>query len=171
MKIFKSNGTVFVNAEGKPFIGLYFIDELTNIAYEYKENQKPELSSRLYTKSVYQTELVRKRLNLPAFVKVPESYKPALTKEDYAQGVISRYFIQKRNLNYMYIVEVSQETFITSPAVANASSHKAVSLYWRIAGKYEYVVEYNKEQVKQGESLIPGLSSRLKKLDEFYREV
>jgi hypothetical protein len=174
MVVKKSDGKTFVRTDGKPFVGLYFVDELTNIAYEYKEGQKPQLSNRLYTKSVYNTELVRNRLQLPAITRIPEPFIPSPTVQDYGQGIITRYFLQKRNLGAANVIEVSEQTYLKLGPPINRntldeSSYKGVLIYWRLTGNLEYVKEFNGEQVKEASKTIPGLIKELNKLDQFYK--
>lgn len=173
MTVLKSDGSVFVTQEGKPFIGLYFIDEGTNIAYRYKENTRAEVSERLYTKSVYETELIRRRLNIPAVNLIPEPYKPQPDNLDYERGLITRYFIKKRNVE-VSIIEVSQETFYklqsaSTPNTLDESIYVGTYIEWRLTGDKKYVTDFNKQQIEQANKIVPGLSTKLNNLNEFYR--
>jgi hypothetical protein len=173
MTILKSDGSIFVTQEGKPFIGLYFIDEGTNIAYRYKENTRAEASERLYTKSVYETELVRRRLNIPSVNLIPQPFKPQPDSLDYERGLITRYFIKKRNVE-LSITEVTQETFFklqlsSTPNTIDESIYVGTYIEWRLTGDKKYVTDFNKQQVQQANKTVTGLLIKLNDLNEFYR--
>lgn len=107
------------------------------------------------------------------------SKKPNLTKQDYDDGIIYRYFIKKVNESLIY--EVEQNDYINWTAKKiDPNLYVAVELPWIIAGNlndaYEGpvlipgVVTQNQQIITEAEKTISGISKVLNNLTEFYTD-
>jgi len=93
----------------------------------------------------------------------PTYYFPILTEDDYVNGTVDRYFVQRRNLtNPVYsIIEVSQNQFNTIKLTGdgiNGNLYSGIILPWKLTGPRFDVVS------AEGVRLEPGVESTNKRV-------
>ena len=108
-----------------------------------------------------------------------QTYYPKITIEDRKLGSITRYFIKR--INSTSIIEISKQQFQNyNSKLIDPNINIAVSLKWTITGKVddeavgtvlvEGVKSKNQQAIKQANMKVPGLSSKLTNLLEFYAD-
>ena len=172
MDILISDGSIFVNDEGIPYIGPYYIDNF-NIAYIYNPNIK--VQKRLINKRVYQTEFIRDRIKEKGGYVTPKPYIPNPKELIIINGKFSRFFCQKRiNPDYT-ILEIDSLQFDNidegfSKISPSLILYNKVKLDWMIEGDDQFIKNFNTSQIKTAERTFKGLSNFLKDPLQFYKK-
>ena len=113
-----------------------------------------------------------------AVVQTPETFLPSPSDQDYADGKINRYFVQKANDKRAPVFEISESLFDE----LNPNPFWAkVQLDWRIKGDLEPVFNengklidvgvrnFNLNQIAKFQKTIPPLRSYLINPTQFYK--
>ena len=125
-------------------------------------------------------DLIKKYKNLKSIVvntKIPRTFAPSPTPDNYNEGVIARYFVQFRDTPGSPIFEVDTEIFYK---FNNSNFYKGVQINWRISGKLEdeyttqgalipSVINSNKRAITEAEKILPDINLYLVNLKQFYR--
>jgi hypothetical protein len=118
---------------------------------------------------------LKSKLGLGTYdITLPNTFLPKPTANEYRLGFLYRYIVAKVNMTE--IVEVSNETFsnVTSPLF------KKAKFKWKISGQLtstysgnmllqEGVIDFNRKQVKDVDSDIPGTASIFTNYKQFYQ--
>lgn len=103
----------------------------------------------------------------------PVYVRPKPEAEDYNNGYMNRYFVQKRNNPISSIVEISKDQFdsvnrTNGPGI-NAYLWRRIEIPWRIRGKsINEVSDINLSVVKDASKKFIGIGKYLINLIEFY---
>jgi hypothetical protein len=111
------------------------------------------------------------------FYQKPSIYFPVLTPIEYNQGYFDRFFLRSSNDGSSPIIEVDELEF---RLFLNNPFYIGVQISWKIAGNidtiknnnmvYELGVgDHNLRQLNLVEKLLPGISSKLSDIHEFYK--
>lgn len=113
-----------------------------------------------------------------ASTQIPDTYLPAPSDNDYSDGVITRYFIQKANDKISSVFEVNQSTYFT---LLSNPFWTTIELQWRIKGDLEPVFNekgmlidpgvrnFNLNQIAKFQKIMPPLRSYLINPTQFYK--
>lgn len=107
----------------------------------------------------------------------PTAYIPVPVQEDYNNGFISRYFVQRRDVIHSPIIEVSS---ITVSKYASNVYFNTISLRWRISGNIEdeytqsgiltpSVISTNTQAILAAAKIMPSISSYLVNPKQFWK--
>ena len=127
--------------------------------------------------TIKDTDIITKtKLNLGNFnINLPNTFLPNPTDKDYKVGYIERYVVSK--INYNDITEVSSDVY----SKIDSNFFKKVKFKWKITGvlnsKYDGkmllqqgVIEFNKKQVEQINTIIRGVNDVFSNLTQFYKQ-
>jgi phage pi2 protein 07 len=127
--------------------------------------------------TIKDTDIITKtKLNLGNFnINLPNTFLPNPTDKDYKVGYIERYVVSK--INYNEITEVSSDVY----SKMDSNFFKKVKFKWKITGvlnsKYDGkmllqqgVIEFNKKQVEQINTIIRGANDVFLNLTQFYKQ-
>lgn len=127
--------------------------------------------------TIKDTDIITKtKLNLGNFnINLPNTFLPNPTDKDYKVGYIERYVVSK--INYNDITEVSSDVY----SKIDSNFFKKVKFKWKITGvlnsKYDGkmllqqgVIEFNKKQVDQINTIIRGVNDVFSNLTQFYKQ-
>ena len=127
--------------------------------------------------TIKDTDIITKtKLNLGNFnINLPNTFLPAPTDKDYKIGYIERYVVSK--INYNEITEVSSDVY----SKMDSNFFKKAKFKWKITGvlnsKYDGkmllqqgVIEFNKKQVEQINTIIRGVNDVFSNLTQFYKQ-
>jgi hypothetical protein len=94
----------------------------------------------------------------------PEIYYKIILQEEYLNGFVERYVVQKRNEPHR-IFEVDKEQFKTlnrfNLGGLNEYVYRRDKCLWRITGDPEYVLDWNLNVLAELEKTIPGVGTYL----------
>jgi hypothetical protein len=125
-------------------------------------------------------DLIKKYKNLKNVVvntKIPRTFFPKPTQDNYNEGIITRYFVQLRDTPGSPIFEVDREIFYK---FNNSNFYRGVKINWRISGNLEdeftpqgaltpSVINSNKRSIIEAEKILPDINLYLVNLKQFYR--
>jgi hypothetical protein len=125
-------------------------------------------------------DLIKKYKNLKNVVvntKIPRTFFPKPTQDNYNEGIITRYFVQLRDTPGSPIFEVDKEIFYK---FNNSNFYRGVKINWRISGNLEdefttqgaltpSVINSNKRSIIEAEKILPDINLYLVNLKQFYR--
>jgi hypothetical protein len=125
-------------------------------------------------------DLIKKYKNLKSIVvntKIPRTFFPSPTQDNYNEGVITRYFVQLRDTSGSPIFEVDKEIFYK---FNNSNFYRGVKINWRISGNLEdsytpegalipSIINSNKRSIMEAEKILPDINLYLVNLKQFYR--
>lgn len=166
--------------DGVEYRGLYHQYTVTSETFT-QPTWQPNASRRLV--ELKQTpELVKQYVKVQPNVDVNfQTPRPAairITEQMRQDGYITRYFMKK--INETLIVEVSAEQYAAyQNRKIDNNMYTAAALRWKITGsiqtvtvpvKVPGVLDANLQAIKQLEKQIPGISSKLTNLTEFYSD-
>ena len=127
--------------------------------------------------TIKDTDIITKtKLNLGNFnINLPNTFLPNPTDKDYKVGYIERYVVSK--INYNEITEVSSDVY----SKMDNNFFKKAKFKWKITGvlnsKYDGkmllqqgVIEFNKKQVEQINTIIRGVNDVFSNLTQFYKQ-
>jgi phage pi2 protein 07 len=127
--------------------------------------------------TIKDTDIITKtKLNLGNFnINLPNTFLPNPTDKDYKVGYIERYVVSK--INYNEITEVSSDVY----SKMDSNFFKKAKFKWKITGvlnnKYDGkmllqqgVIEFNKKQVEQINTIIRGVNDVFSNLTQFYKQ-
>lgn len=127
--------------------------------------------------TIKDTDIITKtKLNLGNFnINLPNTFLPVPSDKDYKVGYIERYVVSK--INYNDITEVSSDVY----SKIDSNFFKKVKFKWKITGvlnsKYDGkmllqqgVIEFNKKQVDQINTIIRGVNDVFSNLTQFYKQ-
>jgi phage pi2 protein 07 len=127
--------------------------------------------------TIKDTDIITKtKLNLGNFnINLPNTFLPNPTDKDYKIGYIERYVVSK--INYNEITEVSSDVY----SKMDSNFFKKAKFKWKITGvlnnKYDGkmllqqgVIEFNKKQVEQINTIIRGANDVFSNLTQFYQQ-
>ena len=127
--------------------------------------------------TIKDTDIITKtKLNLGNFnINLPNTFLPNPTDKDYKVGYIERYVVSK--INYNEITEVSSDVY----SKMDSNFFKKAKFKWKITGvlnnKYDGkmllqqgVIEFNKKQVEQINTIIRGANDVFSNLTQFYQQ-
>lgn len=127
--------------------------------------------------TIKDTDIITKtKLNLGNFnINLPNTFLPVPSDKDYKVGYIERYVVSK--INYNDITEVSSDVY----SKIDSNFFKKVKFKWKITGvlnsKYDGkmllqqgVIEFNKKQVEQINTIIRGVNDVFSNLTQFYKQ-
>lgn len=164
-------GGELVTKGGEDYVGGYHI--LPN--GQYFSGFSPNTDSvQLYEKRFDQTSDVKlfNRINNLEISKYqqPISYLLIPTLDDYNDGFVYRYFIQKRNNPLVTIMEINSDQFNTintrNKAGINGVIYKSIVIKWKLNGSY--IAEFNQREIENSETLgFIGLRGYLTNLYQF----
>jgi len=116
----------------------------------------------------------------------PVPFVPIPTEEDYKRSWFLRYFVQRANDLNAEIVEIDEKQYnaiFGQSSVINYQLYIPMNLRWKIAGPLHDeiddftrrvvvpgVEDTNRRTVQASEKKMPGLSTKLVKLDQFYSD-
>jgi hypothetical protein len=92
---------------------------------------------------------------------------PNPTSDDYKNGYIRRYFIQKANDNTAYIYEVDSSNFLDFQL---SPYFKAVMINWRISGSNDEISQSNSKSIQIGMKTISSLHLYLPNTLQFSKQ-
>lgn len=152
----------FYTLLGIEYIGDYYIDNDTNIAYTYDPNSKQR--EVLVPRSIHNTEKIRPRIRLNSGgMDVPVPYKPTPQVLDYKRGYIKRYFVQKRNAPISTITEINEKQLSKLPQ----DIYNFTVIQWVIGNSSQNIENINRRLVSEKESNFPGITQFFKKFTQF----
>ena len=125
-------------------------------------------------------DLIKKYKNLKSIVvntKIPRTFFPSPTPDNYNEGVITRYFVQLRDTSGSPIFEVDKEIFYK---FNNSNFYKGVQINWRISGNLEdeyttqgalipSIINSNRRSITEAIKILPDINLYLVNLKQFYR--
>jgi hypothetical protein len=125
-------------------------------------------------------DLIKKYKNLKSIVvntKIPRTFFPSPTQDNYNEGVITRYFVQLRDTSGSPIFEVDKEIFYK---FNNSNFYRGVKLNWRISGNLEdeyttqgaltpSVINSNRRSITEAIKILPDINLYLVNLKQFYK--
>ena len=127
--------------------------------------------------TIKDTDIITKtKLNLGNFnINLPNTFLPNPTDKYYKVGYIERYVVSK--INYNEITEVSSDVY----SKMDSNFFKKAKFKWKITGvlnsKYDGkmllqqgVIEFNKKQVEQINTIIRGVNDVFSNLTQFYKQ-
>jgi phage pi2 protein 07 len=127
--------------------------------------------------TIKDTDIITKtKLNLGNFnINLPNTFLPNPIDKDYKIGYIERYVVSK--INYNEITEVSSDVY----SKMDSNFFKKAKFKWKITGvlnnKYDGkmllqqgVIEFNKKQVEQINTIIRGANDVFSNLTQFYKQ-
>jgi hypothetical protein len=155
------------------YIGLYHI--LPN--GDYWTHSSPHNNSKKLIPKKFKVDGSVRQYNLiqdiaPANYVSPVSFYPLVTANDYQNGYIMRYFVQKRNNPLVTIQEIDGNQFNT----LNASNQpgissilwNAIEIKWTIRGAY--AIQLNGQEIRRAEEKgFKNISNYLINLLEFWK--
>ena len=121
-------------------------------------------------------EITKTKLNLGNFnINLPNTFLPKPTENDYKVGYIERYVVSK--INYSEITEVSRDVY----GKIDSNFFRKEKFKWKITGvlnnKYDGkmllqqgVIEFNKKQVEEINTVINGVNNVFRDLTQFYKK-
>lgn len=121
-------------------------------------------------------EITKTKLNLGNFnINLPNTFLPKPTENDYRVGYIERYVVSK--INYSEITEVSRDVY----GKIDSNFFRKEKFKWKITGvlnnKYDGkmllqqgVIEFNKKQVEEINTVINGANNVFRDLTQFYKK-
>jgi len=121
-------------------------------------------------------EITKTKLNLGNFnINLPNTFLPKPTDNDYKVGYIERYVVSK--INYSEITEVSRDVY----GKIDSNFFRKEKFKWKITGvlnnKYDGkmllqqgVIEFNKKQVEEINTVINGANNVFRDLTQFYKK-
>ena len=126
------------------------------------------------------SDLIKKYKNLKSIVvntKIPRTFFPSPTQDNYNEGVITRYFVQLRDTSGSPIFEVDKEIFYK---FNNSNFYRGVKLNWRISGNLEdeyttqgaltpSVINSNRRSITEAIKILPDINLYLVNLKQFYK--
>lgn len=149
LEILFTYGKEYMSTDGKEYIGYYYKSGPVHYIYDYKAQENKNTNTLLveYTDDLNKIEYLLIKNNLfNKFVKPKTSY-PIVTKSDYEQGYINRYFVvNKVNQD---IIEISEEDYNNVDTQCpnykkiNANLYEPFSIKWKIKGPKQDVYEGN----------------------------
>jgi hypothetical protein len=104
-------------------------------------------------------------------IETPSTFVPNPNEEDYVDGFIIRYFVQKVNELNGPVYEVSSDTFIS---LKRNPFWRTAIVDWKIAGSsmtqkndINLIRKYNRDSILKAKSSIPNISAYLVDLLQF----
>ena len=103
--------------------------------------------------------------NLPK-VSVPKvlAHIPTITDNDYLNGYIERYFVQKVNDINAPIEEINSNDI---NEITSSRYYTVTNLTWRLAGTPQSIMDSNSQSVREASKMIPNISYYLSNLLQF----
>jgi hypothetical protein len=103
--------------------------------------------------------------NLPK-VSVPKvlAHIPTITDNDYLNGYIERYFVQKVNDINAPIEEINSNDI---NEITSSRYYTVTNLTWRLIGTPQQIMDSNSQSVKEASKIIPNISYYLSNLLQF----
>jgi hypothetical protein len=111
-----------------------------------------------------------------------DSIKPSavtITQQNLEDGYVTRYFIKKINESSISEIDKTQYDAWVSKKIDN-NLYVAVEVFWKIAGNRNTelvrgvqlpgVVEVNLENISRANQIVPGISSKLTNLLQYYSD-
>ena len=95
------------------------------------------------------------------------THVPNPSENDYKNGFIKRYFIQKVNDTNAIIFEVSEDTY---QIYVNSEFFAVASILWKINGDSDEIRKSNAASIKTVYDRIPNLKNYLPNLIQFYKQ-
>lgn len=111
-------------------------------------------------------------------LQIPQTFLPAPSEQDYFDGKITRYFIQKSNDKTSPVFEINKSTYAN---IFENGYWAKVELEWKIKGELEPVFNekgmlidmgvrnFNLNQIAKFQKTIPPLRSYLINPTQFYK--
>lgn len=168
-------GNEFILKSGEIYIGGYHILPTGQRFTGFR----PEKSSvEIFEKRLNPTEDILKynQINDTEINRYepPISYYPNPTMDDYKRGIISRFFVQRRNSTLNSILEIDSQQYnqinIQNNPGINGIIWNKVKLEWRISKLPLQDVKYlNEWEIRKNIINFPHLDSYLTNTTEFYR--
>ncbi len=182
--------------DGKDYIGEYHIKE--GIAWTGPEPVKPQdnvntigdpaiISNRIISEEYYNTNKRLRRVypNRSQYdyeaikrfeIKELDYLEPKLhvyrPKESaYDVGEDARFFVQKRNSNESYAIEIdnSQWEMIGSYRGIDPMIYSSAKIIWKLVGPYDYIARQNELTLFKAQRQIPSILFAVKSYTEFGR--
>jgi hypothetical protein len=95
------------------------------------------------------------------------AFIPNPSDNDYKNGYIERYFIQKSNDINSYIYEIAVDT---KNKIPNMQFYTLVSIRWRLTGKVESIKQSNFNSIRLGSKYMQNLYLYLPNLLQFSKQ-
>ena len=92
------------------------------------------------------------------------AYIPNVTEDDYLNGYIERYFVQKVNDINAPIEEINANDV---SEITASRYYTVTSVTWRLIGSPQEIMDSNSQSVREGTKTIPNLSYYLSNLLQF----
>jgi hypothetical protein len=86
------------------------------------------------------------------------AYIPTPSEDDYSNGYIERYFVQKVNDINAPIIEINSND-ITE--LTGSKYYTVVNITWRLIGTAQQIMDSNTQSIKSATSTIPNISHYL----------
>lgn len=93
---------------------------------------------------------------------------PKPSQNDYANGYINRYFIQRSNDLYSPIYEVDIYSYSN---IKSNSLYTAVIIKWKLTGDIDEVKKINRNNIIFVGQTMPNLKNYLLNLTQFYKSI
>jgi hypothetical protein len=164
-----TSGSEWMYTSGVEYIGLYH-QYVTGETYT-QPTWNPATSVELVTYQDITTSAYQyKQLNPinVAFNSI-QPYVPNPSNNDIQQGSFTRYFIKR--INASQILEIDNDTYqqwLTREI--DPYIHVATDITWYIAGDVNAVAQENANQIKQAQSAIPTIHTKLPDTLQFYTD-
>ena len=158
-----TSGKELMYKNGKEYVGPYhsYTDgfKMSGALYNEKTSEFliPYVNILSQSKGNFTYDKIKKIGDISGY-KVPKSYYPHPSIDDYTNGYILRYLIKKRNEVNGRIIEVTKkqyETLGTSGEGINGNLYHGLILKWKING--------NKDDVIKNSVTLPGIANANKK--------
>ena len=87
----------------------------------------------------------------------------------YDAGIDSRYFVQKRGAddNFAIEIDINQWELIGSYRGIDNGLYYAAAIKWMLVGTYDYVYNYNQQELIKAEPLVPNIMYAIKNFTEY----
>jgi hypothetical protein len=167
-----TKGLEYYTMNGLEYVGQYYLNPENNIAYIYDDMKVN--TKILIPRHTFNTETIRLRSITKGGYEAPVPIKVKPTDLEYTVGIVTRYFVQKRNSPLNTIVEIDSEQFSNIKSNSKKSGidlniYNSVSFQWMISGNSRYVQNFNLRQIRDNLKDFKGLDKFLKNSLEFYK--
>ena len=172
-------GKEWVLIDGTDYIGLYHKYSTGEVYTSPEWDSKVSKKLTAYIEQPTNNKIYKQLNSVATKYKTPSFAAVTITTADVARGFCFRFFIKKINqTNIIEIDELQYNEWLSKNIDTNL--YTAVKIMWYITGNVRDVdnnpairlgiITKNSAQIKQAESLMPGLRNKLPNLLQYYTD-